>query len=158
VNFGEYMISKMVIDHTSLELIRYSDYDWCGDKVERNNTIGYMVKLLNASISLVLKEVLLISDSLVNREAEYIVVSYVACHALYGLTKNLVSYGRSKHNESQFSFLCDQVNKGRIGGDAKFSVNKWFWIQGQRVCWVCDSEYKISWLVGYTFNLLVVTT
>jgi len=30
------------------------------------------------------------------------------------LAKNLVSHGRRKHRETRFSFLKDQVNKGKL--------------------------------------------
>lgn len=121
-----------------LNLIGFSDSDWSGDQDERKSTTGYVFKLLNAPISWCSKKQPMVALS--SCEAEYIAAAYAACQALWfdsllaemkvevqrplqllvdnksaiNLTKNPVSHGRSKHIETRFHFIRDQVNKGNI--------------------------------------------
>jgi len=39
------------LNDCSMELMAYSDVDWCGDKQDRKRTLGYLFKFLNAPIS-----------------------------------------------------------------------------------------------------------
>ncbi|XP_050876343.1 secreted RxLR effector protein 161-like [Lathyrus oleraceus] len=36
---------------TGSELLSYSDFDWCGDKIDRRSTSGYLFKFLGSHIS-----------------------------------------------------------------------------------------------------------
>lgn len=124
------------------ELVGYSDSDWCGDRSDRRSTTGYLFKFLNAPISWCSKKQPVVALS--SCEAEYIAVSYAACQALWheslmkeiqvemlgimqlyvdmyvdnksaiNLAKNLVSHGKSKHIETQFHFLREQVNNEKL--------------------------------------------
>lgn len=116
----------------------YSDFDWCGDKVDRKSTFGYLYWFLNASISWCSKNQSVVALS--SCEVEYISSSKVACQILWleslleelkmeykrqvqlfvdnkstiSSAKSLVSHGRSKHIETKFHFLRDQVSKGKL--------------------------------------------
>ncbi|GAU33536.1 hypothetical protein TSUD_143290 [Trifolium subterraneum] len=112
--------------------------DWCGDKVDRRSTSGYVFKFQNAPISWCSKKQSVIALS--SCEAEYVAGSLAACQANWlqsllsemkiidnitvmlkidnkssiNLAKNPVSHGKSKHIETRFHFLRDQVNKGKL--------------------------------------------
>lgn len=129
-------------DQGATKLIGFSDSDWCGDQVDRRSTTGYLFKFLNAPISWCSKKQPVVALS--SCEAEYIAASYAACQALWldslikevqvevmrpiqlhvdnksaiNLAKNPISHGRSKHIETKFHFLRDQVN-------SKKWRNKW---------------------------------
>lgn len=66
-------------DQGEIELIGFSDADWCGDRVDRRSTTGYMFKLSNAPISWCSKKQPVVALS--SCEAEYIATSYAACQA-----------------------------------------------------------------------------
>jgi len=55
----------------------FSDSDWCGDKVERRSTYGYLSRYLDALISWCSKKHKVVALS--SCEAEYIVASEAAC-------------------------------------------------------------------------------
>ncbi|GAU12596.1 hypothetical protein TSUD_132060 [Trifolium subterraneum] len=125
-------------DSSKLELNGFSDADWCGDKVDRRSTSGYVFKFQNAPVSWCSKKqsVIVLSSC----EAEYVAGSLAACQANWlqsllsemkitdnitvmlkidnksaiNLAKNHVSHGKSKHIETMFHFLRDQVNKGKL--------------------------------------------
>lgn len=125
-------------DQGEIELIGFSDADWCGDRVDRRSTTGYMFKLSNAPISWCSKKQPVVALS--SCEAEYIATSYAACQANWldslmkeihiempepvqlfvdnksaiNLAKNPVSHGRSKHIETRFHFLREQVNNEKL--------------------------------------------
>ncbi|CAJ2647902.1 unnamed protein product [Trifolium pratense] len=108
------------------------------DKVDRRSTSGYLFKFQNAPVSWCSKKQSVIALS--SCEAEYVAGSLVACQANWlqslliemkiidnitimlkidnksaiNLTKNPVSHGKSKHIETRFYFLRDQVNKGKL--------------------------------------------
>ncbi|RDX77426.1 Copia protein, partial [Mucuna pruriens] len=110
----------------------YSDSDWCGDKVERKSTSGYLFKYLDAPISWCSKKQSVVALS--SCEAEYIGSVEAACQSLWlealleemklqyerpvhmyvdnksviSLSKNPVSHGKSKHIETKYHFLRDQ--------------------------------------------------
>ncbi|GAU13535.1 hypothetical protein TSUD_346390 [Trifolium subterraneum] len=127
-----------VISISKLELNEFSDADWCGDKVDRRSTTGYVFKFQNAPVSWCSKKQSVIA--LFSCEAEYVAGSLAACQANWlqsllsemkiidnitvmlkidnksaiNLAKNPVSHGKSKHIETMFHFLRDQVNKGKL--------------------------------------------
>lgn len=119
-------------------LVAYTDSDWCGDQVERRSTMGYVFLLCGAPVSWCSKKQSVVALS--TCEAEYISACSAACQALWilsllaelevlkdeavtllidnkaaiDLARNPVSHGRSKHIETKFHFLRDQVNKEKI--------------------------------------------
>ncbi|GAU50483.1 hypothetical protein TSUD_409690 [Trifolium subterraneum] len=116
----------------------FSDSDWCGDHVDRRSTTGYIFKFLHAPISWCSKKQPVIALS--SCEAEYIACDFAACQGIWlesllkdiqveltepiqllvdnksaiNLAKNPISHGRSKHIETRFHFIREQVNNGRI--------------------------------------------
>ncbi|CAJ2637099.1 unnamed protein product [Trifolium pratense] len=124
--------------NTKLEIVCYSDSDWCGDKVDRRSTTGYFFKFLKAPVAWCSRKQPVVALS--SCEAEYIAGSYAACQALWmrsvleelqidvkkpitlqidnqsaiNLAKNPVLHGRSKHIEARFHFLREQVNQGSL--------------------------------------------
>ncbi|CAJ2660445.1 unnamed protein product [Trifolium pratense] len=120
------------------KLIGYSDSDWSGDKVERKSTMGYVFTLFDCPISWSSKKQNVVALS--TCEAEYISACNAACQGIWlqsllqemkidiedgvelmvdnksaiNLAKNPIAHGRSKHIETKFHFLRDQVTKGRI--------------------------------------------
>ncbi|RDX81581.1 DEAD-box ATP-dependent RNA helicase 39, partial [Mucuna pruriens] len=110
-----------------LELIGYSDSDWCGDKSDRKNNAG------GAPISWSSTKELVVALS--SCEAEYIAASKTACQAVWlealmkdlqvenlgkikllvdnksaiDLARHPASHGRSKHIETRFHFLREQL-------------------------------------------------
>ena len=120
------------------QLIGYSDSDWCGDKVDRRSTSGYVFKFMNAVISWSSKKQNIVALS--SCEAEYVSASDAAQQMLWleslldelkvgyvkpvqllvdnksaiSLAKNPVAHGRSKHIETRFHFIRDQVNKKKL--------------------------------------------
>ncbi|XP_014499939.1 uncharacterized protein LOC106760988 [Vigna radiata var. radiata] len=116
----------------------YTDTDWCGDKSDRRSTVGYVFFLNGAPISWnSMKEPVVALSSC---EAEYIAVCEATCQAAWisslmkelkieggekirllvdnksaiDLTKHPTSHGRSKHIETWFHFIREQVGKGVI--------------------------------------------
>ncbi|GAU22960.1 hypothetical protein TSUD_247040 [Trifolium subterraneum] len=83
----------------SIELIGYTDSNWCGDKDDRKSTTGYVFLYGGAPISW--KEPVV---ALSTCEAEYIAASLSACQA----------HGRSKHIEMRFHYLREQVGNGKL--------------------------------------------
>ena len=120
------------------ELFGYSDSDWCGDKDDRKNIVGYVFKFGTSPISWCLKKHSVVALS--TCEAEYIAAAMAACQALWlealmeelnlrncnpmrllmdnksriDLAKHPVAHGRSKHIETKFHFLRDQVSKEKL--------------------------------------------
>ena len=66
---------------SDLELICYSDFDWCGDKVDKRSTSKYIFKYLRGPISWCFKKQLVVALS--TCEAEYIVSALSACQAVW---------------------------------------------------------------------------
>ncbi|GAU24928.1 hypothetical protein TSUD_311630 [Trifolium subterraneum] len=111
---------------------------YIADKVVRRSTSGYVFKFQNAPVSWCSKKQSVIALS--SCEAEYVAGSLAACQANWlqsllsemkiidnitvmlkidnksaiNLAKNPVSHGKSKHIETRFHFLRDQVNKGKL--------------------------------------------
>jgi len=123
-------------DH--LQLLAYSDSDWSGDATDRKSTSGQVFLLSGSPISWSSKKQTVVALS--TCEAEYIAACSAACQALWlttllkelkmfnddtvellvdskstiDLAKNPVSHGRSKHIDTKYHFLRDQVNRGSI--------------------------------------------
>jgi hypothetical protein len=123
---------------SAVKLVGYSDSDWCGDRIDRRSTSGYVFLLNGAAISWSSKKQPV--TALSSCEAEYVAGSYAACQLIWleslimelkcdlvkpvqllidnqsaiNLAKNPVSHGRSKHIETRFHFLREQVISGRI--------------------------------------------
>ncbi|KAK2439768.1 hypothetical protein QL285_011252 [Trifolium repens] len=121
---------------TESELLSYSDSDWCGDRVDRRSTSGYLFKFLRGPISWCSKKQPVVALS--TCEAEYIAGALTACQAVWilnllqdlkievnkplklmidnksaiNLAKNPVLHGRSKHIETKYHFLRNQVQNG----------------------------------------------
>ena len=116
----------------------YSDSDCGGDVLDRKSIMGHVLLFGGAPISWCSKKQDVVALS--TCEAEYITACSIACQACWlsslleelgivttdvvkllvdsksaiDLAKNLVSHGRSKHIETKFHFLKDQVTKGKI--------------------------------------------
>jgi len=125
-------------EQNEVVLEAFSDSDWCGDKVERRSTYGYLFRYLDALISWCSKKYKVVALS--SCEAEYIAASEVVCQSLWlevvleelkldykklvqlnidnksaiNLSKNPTLHGRSKHIEMKFHFLRDQVSRGKL--------------------------------------------
>ena len=126
------------LNENSMELISYSNADWCGDRKDRKCTSGYLFKFLNAPISWCAKTQPVVALS--TCESDYIAGCMAACQAVWledilkemeievsrpialfidnksaiSLARNPVLRGRSKHIEAKFHFLREQVNKGAL--------------------------------------------
>lgn len=126
------------LNDSSMELMAYSDADWCGDRQDRKSTSGYLFKFMNAPISWCAKKQPVVALS--TCESEYIAGCMAACQAIWlenilkemeievsrpiellidnksaiSLARNPVLHGRSKHIEAKFHFLREQVNKGAL--------------------------------------------
>ena len=120
------------------ELVGYSDADWCGDKTDRRSTAGYVFFLGRTPISWSSTKEPVVALS--SCEAEYIAASEAACQAIWlgsllrelgvnqrcklrllvdnqsaiNLTKHPTSHGRSKHIETRFHFIREQVSKEKL--------------------------------------------
>lgn len=120
------------------EVFGYSDSDWCGDKDDRKSTTGYVFKFGTSPISWCSKKQSVVALS--TCEAEYIAAAMAASQALWlealmeelnlrncspmrllmdnksaiDLAKHPVAHGRSKHIETKFHFLRDQVSKEKL--------------------------------------------
>lgn len=121
-----------------VELMGYSNADWCGDKNDRKSTAGYFFRFGEAPISWCSKKESIVALS--SCEAEYVAASMSACQALWidsllqemkvkeegvvkllvdnksaiNLAKHPIAHGRSKHIEARFHFLRDQVSRGKL--------------------------------------------
>ena len=105
-------------------MIGYFDSDWCGDKSDRKNTLGYIFKFLKAPISWCFKKQPIVALS--TCKAEYIsyqaiwldsvlkelkskgkkpIQFFVDNKSAINLANNPDSHGRSKHIETKFHFL-----------------------------------------------------
>lgn len=120
------------------EVTGYVDSDWSGDKDDRKSTTGYVFLCGDAPVSWCSKKQPIVALS--SCEAEYVAASFSACQALWlsmlmeemglrssnvmklmidnksaiDLAKHPVAHGRSKHIETRFHFLRDQVTKGAL--------------------------------------------
>lgn len=132
VDLGILLPNRM---NSDAEMYGYIDSDWNGDIVDRKSTSGYLFMLGNAPISWCSKKQNVVALS--SCEAEYIAAAQGAGQAQWieklltemnlkgdyvmklrddnksaiDLAKHHVSHGRSKHIETKFHFLRDQVNR-----------------------------------------------
>ncbi|CAJ2665360.1 unnamed protein product [Trifolium pratense] len=134
----DYGVLYTKTDKNQKKLVGYCDSDWSGDKVERRSTMGYIFTLFNCPISWSSKKQSVVALS--TCKAEYISACNAACQGIWllallqemkidieqevelmvdnksaiNLAKNPIAHGRSKHIETKFHFLRDQVTKGKI--------------------------------------------
>ncbi|GAU50018.1 hypothetical protein TSUD_331710 [Trifolium subterraneum] len=125
-------------DKKSIELIGYTDSNWCGDKDDRKSTAGYVFMYGGAPISWCSRKEPVVALS--TCEAEYIAASLSACQGVWlsnlideisnvkcdsvilkvdnmsaiNLAKNPIAHGRSKHIELRFHYLREQVGNGKL--------------------------------------------
>ncbi|GAU41877.1 hypothetical protein TSUD_367420 [Trifolium subterraneum] len=125
-------------DKRSLDLIGYTDSNWCGDKDDRKSTAGYVFLYGGAPISWCSRKEPVVALS--TCEAEYIVTSLSVCQGVWlsnlideiinvkcdsvilkvdnmsaiNLAKNPIAHGRSKHIELRFHYLREQVGNGKL--------------------------------------------
>ncbi|GAU15418.1 hypothetical protein TSUD_44550 [Trifolium subterraneum] len=125
-------------DKKSIELIGYTDSNWCGDKDDRKSTAGYVFLYGGAPISWCSRKEPVVALS--TCEAEYIAaslsafqgvwlsnlideISNVKCDSVIlkvdnmsaiNLAKNPIAHGRSKHIELRFHYLREQVGNGKL--------------------------------------------
>ena len=125
---------EVLLSKENEELMGYSDADWCGDKIDRRSTAGYVFFLGKAPISWnSTKEPVVALSSC---EAEYIAASKAACQAIWlcslginqrcklrllvdnqstiNLAKYPASHGKSKHIETRFYFIREQVSNEKL--------------------------------------------
>lgn len=115
-----------------------SDSNWCKNKVDRRSTFGCLFKYMSALISWCSRKETIVGVS--SSEVEYIVSVKTTCQCLWlgtllqelkleyrryeqlwvdnnftiSLSKNPVFHGRSKHIETKYHFLRDQVSRERM--------------------------------------------
>ncbi|XP_073220735.1 secreted RxLR effector protein 161-like [Cicer arietinum] len=126
------------LNEEEVELISFTDADWCGDMDDRKSTAGYVFTINNSPISWCSKKQNIVALSIC--EAEYVVASMGACQAMWltelmaklelrrnnavkmkidnksaiDLARHPSVHRTSKHIETRFYFLRDQVMKGNI--------------------------------------------
>ncbi|MCI13275.1 putative copia-type polyprotein, partial [Trifolium medium] len=125
-------------DRRSMDLVGYTNSNWCGDKDDRKSTIGYIFLYGGAPISCCSRKEPVVTLS--TCEAEYIAASLSACQGVWlsnlineisnvkcdfvtikvdnmsaiNLAKNPIVHGRSKHIEMKFHYLREQVNNEKL--------------------------------------------
>jgi hypothetical protein len=123
---------------SKIELEGFSDSDWCGDKEDRRSTSGYWFRFKNSPISWSSRKQSIVALS--SCEAEYVAAAQAACQAVWleslldelkikyvkpvklnvdnksaiSLARNPIAHGRSKHIETKYHFLRDQVSKEKL--------------------------------------------
>ncbi|GAU32293.1 hypothetical protein TSUD_63100 [Trifolium subterraneum] len=123
---------------SKIELEGFSDSDWCGDKEDRRSTSGYWFRFKNSLISWSSRKQSIVALS--SCEAEYVAAAQAACQAVWleslldelkikyvkpvklnvdnksaiSLARNPIAHGRSKHIETKYHFLRDQVSKEKL--------------------------------------------
>ncbi|MCH93923.1 copia-type polyprotein, partial [Trifolium medium] len=78
MNYG--ILFPRCVNNAVDKLEGFSDSDWCGDRVDRRSTTGYIFKYLNAPISWCSRKQPVIALS--SCEAEYIACAFAACQGL----------------------------------------------------------------------------
>lgn len=120
------------------ELFGFTDADWCGDREERKSTAGFVFFYGRSPISWGSKKEPIVALS--SCESEYVAAAMSACQAVWldtlmqelkmkeptavrllidnksaiNLAKHPVAHGRSKHIETRFHYLRDQVNREKL--------------------------------------------
>ncbi|XP_017420329.2 uncharacterized mitochondrial protein AtMg00810-like [Vigna angularis] len=121
-----------------VQITSYSDADWCGDKEDRKSTAGYIFFMGGTPISWSSRKEPVVALS--SCEAEYIAACEATCQATWlgflleglkieltgrvrllvdnksaiDLAKHPASHGRSKHIETRFHYIREQVSSGRL--------------------------------------------
>nr|GMD14496.1 Retrovirus-related Pol polyprotein from transposon TNT 1-94 [Ipomoea batatas] len=132
---GTYDHGLLYSSSNNCVLIGYSDSDWGGDLDDRKNTSGYCFMLGTTACSWSSKKQSIVALS--TCEAEYVATASSACQTIWlknvmnqihfpvqgpikiyvdnvsaiNLAKNPVTHGRSKHIDTRYHFLRDQVEK-----------------------------------------------
>jgi len=135
-NFGILLAKKK--QGEDLKLTTYSDADWCGDKFDRRSTVGYIFFLGITPISWSSRKESVVALS--SCEIEYVAACEASCQAVWlcslmrelevelnekvkllvdnkstiNLAHHPTSHGRSKHIETKFHYIREQVNKGSL--------------------------------------------
>ncbi|GAU39052.1 hypothetical protein TSUD_396570 [Trifolium subterraneum] len=123
---------------SKIELEGFSDSDWCGDKDDRRSKSGYWFRFKNSPISWSSRKQSIVALS--SCDAEYVAAAQAACQAVWleslldelkikyvkpvklnvdnksaiSLARNPIAHGRSKHIETKYHFLRDQVSKEKL--------------------------------------------
>ncbi|XP_047166750.1 secreted RxLR effector protein 161-like [Vigna umbellata] len=121
-----------------VQITSYSDADWCGDKTDKRSTAGYIFFMGGSPISWCSRKEPVVALS--SCEAEYIAACEATCQATWlgfllegmkvkmsermrllvdnksaiDLTKHPTSHGRSKHIETRFHYIREQVSNGSL--------------------------------------------
>ncbi|WVZ24171.1 hypothetical protein V8G54_002715 [Vigna mungo] len=116
----------------------WSDSDWSGDQLDRKSTFGYVLKFMGAAFSWCSKKQNIVALS--SCEAEYVAASETTCQCAWieamldeilinycklvklmvdnksaiSLARNPVAHGRSKHIETRFHYLREQVDRKKL--------------------------------------------
>ncbi|WVZ09086.1 hypothetical protein V8G54_022432 [Vigna mungo] len=139
ISFGVGLISRFMNDPrqshmaAAKHILRYLK-----DQVDRKSTYGYLFKLMGAPVSRCSRKQSVVALS--SCEAEYISATETACQCTWieailqelkivkcrptrlkidnksaiDLAKNPISHGRSKHIETKYHYLREQVSKGKL--------------------------------------------
>ncbi|WVZ16028.1 hypothetical protein V8G54_013594 [Vigna mungo] len=102
IDFGLFFPKRSVSSREALEV--WCDSDWSGDKDDRR--IHGINNLMCVWLETILDELKL--------EFKKSVQLLVENKSAISMSRNLVFHGRSKHIETKYHFLRDQVNKGRL--------------------------------------------
>ncbi|XP_019416448.1 PREDICTED: uncharacterized protein LOC109327748 [Lupinus angustifolius] len=109
---------KSETKQNALHLEAYTDSDWCGDQSSKKQDVVALstceaeyIAACNGACQGVWIQALMKELSLSNGEAVEVKVDN---QSAINLAKNLVFHGRSKHIETKFHYLRDQVAKGKI--------------------------------------------
>ncbi|GAU32405.1 hypothetical protein TSUD_220940 [Trifolium subterraneum] len=93
-------------DKRSIELIGYTDSNWCGDKDDRKSTAGYVFLYGGAPISWCSRKEPVVALSTFILKVDNM--------SAIDLAKNPIAHGRSKHIEMRFHYLREQVGNGKL--------------------------------------------
>jgi len=123
---------------TDMKVTAYSYADWCGDKDDRKSTVGSIFFLEKSPISWRSSKEQVVALS--SCEAEYVAACEATCQAVWwnslieelkvrllekinlfvdnksaiDLANHPASHGRSKHIETKYHFIRDQVSKKKV--------------------------------------------
>ena len=121
-----------------MKLTTYSYADWCDDKFDRRSIVGYIFFLGTTPISWSSRKESMVALS--SYEVEYVAACEASCQAVWlcslmrelevelnekvkllvdnkssiNLAYHPASHGRSKHIETKFHYIREEVNKGSL--------------------------------------------